>query len=101
MYHWDGPGAIPHHDHLLSIPRLNMLQWTPGAGVEPCEHRRWWPLYHKTFDAGKKVFVGIGSKEGFYALKKEFGEQFKQFMIACWFQMKPSEGRELIKAAEV
>jgi len=32
MYHWDGPSAIPHHDHLLSIPRLSMLQWTPGAG---------------------------------------------------------------------
>ena len=30
MYHWDGPGAIPHHDHLLSIPKLNMIQWTPG-----------------------------------------------------------------------
>jgi len=44
MYHWDGPGAIPHHDHLLSIPNLDMIQWTPGAGVEPCEHERWWPL---------------------------------------------------------
>jgi len=31
MYHWDGPGALGHHDHLLSLPRLTMLQWTPGA----------------------------------------------------------------------
>ncbi|MBS3762988.1 MAG: hypothetical protein KGZ25_06765, partial [Planctomycetes bacterium] len=54
MYHWDGPGAIPHHDHLLSIDPLPMLQWTPGAGQEPTWHRKWWPMYHKTFDAGKK-----------------------------------------------
>jgi len=26
MYHWDGPDALPHHDHLLSIPRLTVLQ---------------------------------------------------------------------------
>ena len=80
MYHWDGPGAIPHHDHLLSIPRLNMLQWTPGAGVEPSMHRRWWPLYHKTIDAGKKLFVA-GNFEELKTLKREFGPKLKQFLI--------------------
>jgi len=81
MYHWDGPGAICHHDHLLSIPRLTMLQWTPGAGAEPCPHRRWWPLYHKTVEAGKKVFVGGAGFEDLAAMKREFGPKLKQFMI--------------------
>jgi hypothetical protein len=86
MYHWDGPGAIPHHDHLLSLPRLNMIQWTAGSGVEPEWHRRWWPLFHKTFDHGKKVFIGVYGKEDevldrVRALKREFGPQFKQFLI--------------------
>lgn len=82
MYHWDGPGAIPHHDHLLSIPGITMLQWTPGAGVEPTMHKRWWPLYHKTLDAGKKLIVNGGIDE-LRILKKEFGSSLKQFMIGA------------------
>ena len=54
MYHWDGPGAIAHHRHLLSIPHLSMIQWTPGSGVDPVMSPKWWPLYHKTVEAGKK-----------------------------------------------
>lgn len=101
MYHWDGPGAIPHHDHLLSIPRLNMLQWTPGAGADPCSSKRWWPLYHKTFEHGKKVFIGVPDLAGFKALKKEFGPKFKQFLIGCWWQMSRKEAEDLLKLAEV
>jgi len=81
MYHWDGPGALGHHDHLLSIPNLTMLQWTPGAGNEGTDHPRWWPLYHKTFEAGKKMFISCANTENLQALKKEFGKDFKQFLI--------------------
>jgi len=81
MYHWDGPGAIPHHDHLLSIPKLTMLQWTPGAGAEPSMHKRWWSLYHKTIDADKKLIVG-GNIDELKALKKEFGMKLKHFIIS-------------------
>ncbi|MFC1600913.1 hypothetical protein ACFL34_01015 [Candidatus Sumerlaeota bacterium] len=54
MYHWDGPGALPHLDHLLSIPKLSMIQWTPGAGAAPVLDKRWWPLYHRIAEGGKK-----------------------------------------------
>ena len=82
MYHWDGPGAIPHHDHLLAIPNLTMLQWTPGAGVERVDDKRWWPLYHKTVEAGKKVILkGCSGMDSLAALKREFGPKLKQFMI--------------------
>ncbi|MGQ9681728.1 MAG: hypothetical protein ACUVX9_04230 [Anaerolineae bacterium] len=81
MYHWDGPSAIPHHDALLSISRLQMLQWVPGAGVEPPDHPRWWPLFHKTVEAGKKVYIACASAEGLRALKHEFGPRLKQFLI--------------------
>ncbi len=84
MYHWDGPGALPHHDLLLSIPRLHMLQWTPGEGVEPTWHARWWPYYHKTLDAGKKLYIWAENTEQLLALKKEFGEQSKGFLINMW-----------------
>lgn len=81
MYHWDGPGATQHQDQLLSIPELDMLQWTPGAGAEPTDHPRWWPLYHKTVDAGKKMLIGCSNLENLKALRREFGGGLKSFLI--------------------
>jgi 5-methyltetrahydrofolate--homocysteine methyltransferase len=81
MYHWDGPPALPHHDHLLSIPGLKMLQWTPGWGAEPTWHKRWWPIYHKTIDAGKKLLIGCDTMDHLDALVEEFGQELKQFII--------------------
>ncbi len=81
LYHWDGPGAIPHHDHLLALPDLDMLQWVPGAGAVPAWDPKWWPLYHKTFDAGKKVMIGCDSLENLKRLKREFGPRLKQFLF--------------------
>ncbi|MGQ9732328.1 MAG: hypothetical protein ACUVX8_13800 [Candidatus Zipacnadales bacterium] len=101
MFHWDGPGAIRHHDHLLCIPNLDMLQWTPGAGVEGPDHERWWPLYHKTVEAGKKIYAGyVPSIERLQDLKREFGPKLKQFLIQMSARdLKHAE--EILKAAEV
>ena len=98
MYHWDGPSAIPHHDHLLSIADLDMLQWTPGAGAEPTHHPKWWPLYHKTIDAGKKVYAGCGDLDGLRAMKKEFGPKLKQFLIPMGVA-SPEEAEEALRVA--
>ena len=100
MYHWDGPGALEHHDHLLSIPKLTMLQWTPGAGNEPTDHERWWPFYHKTIEAGKKVIIGCGSVENLKALKREFGEKLKAFMINMGAE-SPAQAEEILKIATI
>ena len=97
MYHWDGPGAIRHHDHLLSIPGITMIQWTPGAGVEPVMDRKWWPLYHKTIDAGKKVILlGFSGLDHLVALKKEFGPKLKQFMIRIQAE-SPAQAEEILR----
>ena len=99
MYHWDGPGAIPHHDHLLSLPDLDMLQWTPGAGVEQTWHRRWWPLYHKTFEAGKKALISADSADTLRVLRREFGEAAKGFLINMSVQT-PRDAEECIQAMQ-
>jgi len=100
MYHWDGPNAIPHHDHLLSIPKLTMIQWTAGAGQPGSCDKKWWPLYHKTVDAGKKVHIeGAKSVEIMNALKKEFGEKLKQFLINGSFDSEKTM-QEAIEAVE-
>jgi len=98
MYHWDGPGALGHHDHLLSIPRLTMLQWTPGAGAEPTWHRKWWPYYHKTIEAGKKLMIGCDTIETLRALKREFGAGLKQFLINMGVKT-PAEAEKILQAA--
>ncbi len=100
MYHWDGPGALLHHDHLLSVPGLDMLQWTPGAGAPPTFDSVWWPYYHKSFEAGKKVLIGVDTLDTLVAIKAEFGESFKMFLINMEVA-SPAEAEEALKAAQV
>jgi hypothetical protein len=95
LYHWDGPGALPHHDHLLSIPRLDMIQWVAGAGAEPETDRRGWPYYHKTVEAGKRLFLGCHGEDNLRALKKEFGPKLKQFMLSFWMENPKDEQKVL------
>jgi hypothetical protein len=96
IYHWDGPGALPHLDHLLSIPDLDAIQWTPGAGIEGCAHRRWWPLYHRILEAGKAVFVGVGSLESLKAMRQEFGEKLNRFLIVMRAD-SPEEAEDVLR----
>lgn len=35
IYHLDGQEQVRHLDMILSLPRLNMVQWTPVAGQPP------------------------------------------------------------------
>jgi 5-methyltetrahydrofolate--homocysteine methyltransferase len=99
LYHWDGPGAIPHHDHLLSLEKLPMIQWVPGSGVEHCDDERWWPLYHKTLEAGKKVMISVRDVERLRALRREFGRRLHDFHITARAETL-AEAEELIRAAE-
>ena len=103
MYHWDGPGAIVHHDALLGIDGLNMLQWTPGAGAEPAEDPRWWPLYHKTLDSGKRVYVHLSQADpmgSLRAMKREFGTQLQSFLLVVRAD-SVAEAEAMLALAEV
>ena len=57
VYHLDGPAAIPHLEHLLAIPELHAIQWTPGAGAPDVWHPDWHPLYRRTRQAGKCLLL--------------------------------------------
>jgi len=100
MYHWDGPGALCHLDTLLSLPDLDMIQWTPGAGAEGSWNRRWWPYYHTILDAGKKIFIGANSEEHLLDLKREFGEQTKRMLVRMSANT-PEEGEAFLRLMEV
>ncbi len=99
MFHWDGPGALPHLDHLLSIPQLSMIQWTPGSGAPPLQNPEWFPLYHRMVEAGKKAILTGIPADSMPLLQKEFGRKLKDFMINLSFDT-PAEAEEGIKRAQ-
>jgi len=64
VYHLDGPGQLPHVGHLLTLPRLNAIQWTPGDGHEDLSDPRWFGLYEEIQRTGKGlVLLGVKSEE--------------------------------------
>lgn len=99
MYHWDGPGAVCHLDALLSIPKLDMIQWTPGAGQPGTWDECWWPMYHEIIDAGKKLLVGAKTKEHLLDYRREFGEQSKQMLIGMGVE-SAQEAEECLRIME-
>ena len=54
-------------------------------------------MHHKALDAGKKLILGANRDE-MLALKKEFGKQFKNIMLAMWASSRP-EADEILKFA--
>ena len=86
LYHLDGPDAICHLDHLLAIEELDMVQWVPGSAAARLDDPQWWPMLHRITEAKKKVFLIYWQTdvdiELLKALKKEFGPQFSNFMLA-------------------
>jgi hypothetical protein len=55
FFHLDGPDAARHIDALLSVPHLQAIQFTPGAGTPSA--LKWVPLFRKIQAAGKSVLV--------------------------------------------
>ena len=83
IYHWDGPGQIPHLDLLLSIPELDGIQWTPGAGQPPPDSPRWFPLYKRIQERGKLlVLLGV-SKESVKRLLSELSPRELLMRTQC------------------
>ncbi|MBU0477693.1 hypothetical protein KKC91_03905 [bacterium] len=56
IYHLDGPDALKHLNMLLEIPRLNAIQWVPGAGLAKESVAKWMPIYKK-IQAKKKAII--------------------------------------------
>lgn len=57
IFHWDGPGQIPHLDLLLEVPELDGIQWVPGAGNPDAGSPRWYPLYRRIQAKGKRLVL--------------------------------------------
>lgn len=55
IFHLDGPDALHHLDLVLSIDRVQALQWVYGAGSGPVT--RWTDTYRHALEAGRSVQV--------------------------------------------
>lgn len=99
LYHLDGTCALQHLDHLIAMPELNAIQWTPGAGHNGVLHEEWYPLYRRMLDGGKNIqlLAAEFDRDGIDRLIRTFGPN--RFYITC---NAPSqkEGEEMLAYAE-
>jgi len=97
IYHWDGPGQIPHLDLLLDIPELDGIQWTPGAGNPGTGSPRWFGLYRRIQERGKLlVLLGV-AKEDIEGVLKELSPKGILISTNCDSE---DEARDLLRKAE-
>ncbi|MBD3175689.1 MAG: hypothetical protein GF320_10950 [Armatimonadia bacterium] len=59
MFHLDGPDCICHLDHLLEVPGLQVIQWTPGAGQPGVHDPMWFDMYHKILERKSLILIGV------------------------------------------
>lgn len=97
VYHWDGPGQIPHLDMLLDIPELDGIQWVPGAGNEGVGSPKWFPLYKRIQDRGKLLVLQGMAKEEIETVLKELSPEGLLISTSCDTE---EEAKELLRKAE-
>jgi hypothetical protein len=62
VYHFDGPGALPHLDDILSIRAIDCIQWVSGAGQRPMHE--WMDVLRRCQAAGKSVQIhGVNAEQ--------------------------------------
>ncbi len=104
LYHLDGKGAIPHLDSVLTLDKLNGVQWMAGAGQPDGGTELWYPLYRKVRARNKNLWIYFSDgtlKDAVRkadALVREFGSAGLFFHF--WYDMGETEARELLAHAE-
>jgi hypothetical protein len=62
IFHLDGKGMLRHLDRILSIPKINAIQWVQGVG-DDLSIGQWLPVIRKIQAAGKGVVVDLQLSE--------------------------------------
>lgn len=93
IFHLDGPGALRHLDDLLSIKKINSIQWVPGAGEKP--HIHWIDLFKKILKSKKSIVIYPNSIDEVKIFHKELGPVGVVYHF--WGQIKNLKEAEEIK----
>lgn len=97
VWHLDGPGEIPHLQHLLAMDGVHAIQWVPGAGNAHGMDPRHDDLYRRILDAGKKI---VASGPARPELVADFFRRFPREAFVMNFAVSgPEQSQELLKAA--
>lgn len=70
LYHLDGKGELPHLDKIMSIDKIQAIQWQPGDGAG--FGYKWIDIYRHIRAAGKKMHI-ISSNEDFIKIAGDIG----------------------------
>ncbi len=95
FYHLDGPDAVRHLDALLSLPRLDGIQWIWGAAMASRPLTEWTDLCRRILSADKliQLFVSANRLHEFDALADALGTN-RGFHLAVQ-GAKPEQSREI------
>lgn len=97
IYHLDGPGEIPHLDHILDIDEITGIQWTAGAGNANEGDEKWYPMYKKIQGKGKNlVLLGIQPQ----CIEKLLGSLSSRGLFISTHCSSEEEVRELLKKVQ-
>ncbi len=76
FYHMDGKQQLIHLDDLLSLPKLDGIQWVPGAGEVEMFDKPWREVLKRILQAGKKVIIyGVMDLEAVKDVHRDLGAE--------------------------
>jgi len=82
FYHMDGIQQITQLDDLLALPKLDGIQWVPGAGQPEMFSAHWRNLLKQILAGGKKIIVyGNINLEAVKDIHRELGAQGVVYQI--------------------
>ncbi|MBI4245440.1 MAG: hypothetical protein HY606_15230 [Planctomycetes bacterium] len=79
IFHLDGPAALVHLDDLLSVKRIDAIQWVPGAGSRP--HIEWLDVLKKIKGSGKGLIIYPEDADEIKIFHKELGPERIAYQI--------------------
>jgi len=92
VYHFDGPGALPHFDDICSIRDIDVIQWVQGSGQG--RHVNWIDLLKRFQAAGKGLQV-CGTTDEVKVLHRELRPEKVLYCVSGVRSVR--EGEELIR----
>ena len=92
VYHLDGKEALVHLDTILSIDKIDCIQWVPGAGQPRTPE--WMELLQRIQAAGKAVWIYDWTLEEIKAYHRELKPDRVAYQVAV---SSPSEAEELLR----
>jgi hypothetical protein len=97
IFHLDGPGQIPHLEMLLDMPELDGIQWIPGAGNPPVGSEKWFPMFRRIQERGKRLVLQYMDKADVENVLRNISSRGLLIETACDSE---DEAREMIVKCE-